>query len=204
MKLKVVLAAVLELRNLRYISFVYGSWIPPVILGIAAVAGGGGYGGGSSETAAQRSAGTAPSPSDRRAKPMRVEPNARNTFGPGVSIPSGTTLYLQIVTKVETGSFRLHVCGTPCYTARTVEVWEPASFRSGDVLTHLVTEAGEYYLWHKERSSGNPSPATADKRRQNGRRITFKSGAVVDAWYVPPEIEQMLPSTRIGDRWMEH
>jgi hypothetical protein len=130
---------------------------------------------------------------------MRVEPNARNTFGPGGSIPSETTLYLQIVTKVETGNFRLHLCGTPCTTAKRVEVWEPASYRRGDVLTHQVTEPGEYYLWHQETHGGNPSPATGDKRRQNARRITFRSGAVVDAWYITPEIDSVLPNT--GVRW---
>ena len=111
---------------------------------------------------------------------------ARNTFGPAGPIPTGTILYLEIVKKVDTVGFRLHLCGTPCNTATTVKIWEPGSFRSGDVLTQQVTRAGKYYLWHQETQSGNPSPATADERRQNGQRIRFRSGAVVNAWYITP------------------
>jgi hypothetical protein len=156
-----------------------------MILAIATTVGGG-FGGDSSETPTQLSAGSSPSPADPRATPMRVEPNVRNTFGPGRSIPSGTTLYLEIMKTADTSGFRLHLCGTPCNTATTVKIWEPGSFRSGDVLTHQVTQAGEYYLWHQETRSGNPSPATADERRQNAQRITFKSGAVVHVWYITP------------------
>lgn len=160
--------------------------IPALIPALAAVLVVGGCGGGSNGAPTQPSAGNPPSPGDPRATPMRVESTARNTFGPAAAIPSGTTLYLAIVTKVDTGRFRLHLCGTPCNTATTVRVWEPASFGSGDVLAQQVTQAGEYYLWHEETQSGNPSPATADERRQNAQRITFRSGAVVDAWYVTP------------------
>ena len=167
------------------ILFACGAWIPP-FLAIATIVVGGGWGRDSNETPTQLSAGTSPSPADPRATPMRVEPNARNTFGPAGPIPSGTTLYVGIVKKVDTSGFRLHLCGTPCTTATTVKIWEPGSYRSGDVLAQQVTRPGEYYLWHQETHSGQPSPATADERRQNGQRIRFKSGAVVNAWYITP------------------
>ena len=161
------------------------SWIPPLTLAIAIVVGGV-CGDAANGTQTQLAAGTSPSPADPRATPMRVEPMARNTFGPGEPIPAGTTLYVEIVTKVTTSGFRLHLCGTPCTTATTVKIWEPGSYQNGDVLAQQVMRPGEYYLWHQDTHSGQESPATADERYQNGRRIKFKSGAIVNAWYITP------------------
>lgn len=133
----------------------------------------------------------------RGARPGRVEPTYRQTFGPGRETPPGTVFYIKVLTRGPNASIRLQLCGVDCATAVNVKIWEPAAYAAGDELSWRVGEAGEYYLWSENVGSEAVSGIVSDTVVDGRLRMTFDNGAVLEAWYVPPRVPpKRKPTTR--------
>jgi len=139
----------------------------------------------------------AQNPPSRRARPGRVEPKYRFTFGPAGETPAGTVFNIRVLKKGESASIRLQLCGVDCATAAAVRVWEPAAYAVGDELSWRVEQAGEYYLWSENLAKEEPSAIVSDSVVDGKLRMTFDTGAMLEAWYVAPRVPpRRKPTTR--------
>ena len=143
-------------------------------------------GGCGNESASSPSPPTPSPPTAPPAYPVMVEPTNRLTFGPGGIAPAGTTFHISVVTKSDTTAFNLNRCGEPCTTAVTITIWQPEVYRVGDDLSWRAVSEGWYYMWAEDLRTNAPATAVSDQIRGSKLRITFDSGAVIDAWYTVP------------------
>jgi hypothetical protein len=67
-----------------------------------------------------------------------------------------------------------------------IAVWRPEDYAAGDELSWRVTAPGSYYLWNQDPHSNAPMVAVSYEFAGNRLRITYDSGAVIEAWYVVP------------------
>ena len=119
-----------------------------------------------------------------------VTPTTRKTFTPRNVIPVGTVFHIKVLKKAQNDSIHLQRCGVPCDTAVEVKTWEPESYGAGDELSWRIDRIGEYYFWIRDRKTGAAIVASADAPAGDKLRITFESGAVLEAWYVRPQAVQ--------------
>jgi hypothetical protein len=125
-------------------------------------------------------------PSADKTRPLFVEPKHQRTFGAREPTPAGTVFHIQVIRKADGNAFRLHRCNDPCKTAATVTVWAPQAYRSGDQLSWRTVEDGTYYLWNQDVQTEASIPAFANEFVGKRVRITYESGAVIEAWHVLP------------------
>lgn len=132
---------------------------------------------------------TAAVPVDR-SQPVSVS-DSRRTFIPRrdtrplTDAPVGTTFHVKVLTKIDDVTIHLAVCGVPCNTASFVRSWGPSAYAAGDEIVWNVTTAGGYYFFLRD-----PKIAFQDVVREervgNRLRMTFQTGAVLEAWFVEP------------------
>jgi hypothetical protein len=115
-----------------------------------------------------------------------VEPNRQRSFGPQKATPAGTLFFLKVLRKAEHNRFRLHRCGVPCSTAVTVKVWEPGEYKVGEELSWRADQDGTYYFWNQDARDQTSREITSHDFMGSRIRITFDSGAAIEAWYVRP------------------
>jgi hypothetical protein len=120
------------------------------------------------------------------AHPVRVEPESRLTFGPAVEVPPGTAFHVQVVSAAPNTTLSLNRCGVPCNTRTLVAFWFSHGYAAGDVLSRSVEHGGTYYLWIRDHRTNEASAVLSDEVVGTRRRMTFDSGAVLEAWYVTP------------------
>jgi hypothetical protein len=125
-------------------------------------------------------------PSGDKVRPLFVESKHQRSFGARQPTPAGTIFHIRVISKAEGNAFRLHRCADPCKTATTVTVWKPDAYRSGDELSWRTTEDGTYYLWNQDMRTEASIPAFMNEFLGKRVRITYESGAVIEAWHVLP------------------
>jgi hypothetical protein len=115
---------------------------------------------------------------------VRVEPTNRFSFGPGTSVPAGTTFYFHFITlgSGERGLV-LSLCGPGCATASTVQRWEPSTYKAGDTISRRVDGPGEYYAWI---ATDTAASIVSDNPVGSRLRMGFATGSVLEGWYVLP------------------
>lgn len=119
-------------------------------------------------------------------QPVGVEPTRRLTFGPQREIPAGTVFHLRVVVKAPGITLSLNRCGDPCSSAVLVAFWFPNGYSAGDELTWKVNQPGVYYLGARDDKRKEASAIVSDERVDSWLRMTFDSGAILEAWYVLP------------------
>ncbi len=63
---------------------------------------------------------------------------------------------------------------------------QPESYDVGDELRWPADKPGKYYPWNQDLRTEEASQALTWEIKGNALRLTFASGAVVEAWYVTP------------------
>jgi hypothetical protein len=117
---------------------------------------------------------------------VHVEPTRRLTFGPAVEVPPGTAFHILVVSAAPHATILLNRCGVPCNTTTLVAFWFSHGYAAGDVLTRSVDYGGTYYLWIRDHRTNEASAVLSDEVAGTRLRMTFDSGAVLEAWYVTP------------------
>jgi hypothetical protein len=121
------------------------------------------------------------------AQPVRVEPVRRLTFGPDHEVPPGTVFHIRIVAKAPGTTLMLNRCGVPCSTTIMVAFWFAHGYAAGDMLSRRVENGGTYYLF-RDNKRNEASAIVSDETAGSRLRMTFDSGAILEAWYEPPEV----------------
>jgi hypothetical protein len=123
------------------------------------------------------------------AQPVRVEPVRRLTFGPDHEVPPGTVFHIRIVAKAPGTTLMLNRCGVPCSTTTMVAFWFAHGYAAGDMLSRRVENGGTYYLWIRDDKRNEASAIVSDETAGSRLRMTFDSGAILEAWYEPPKVQ---------------
>ena len=128
-----------------------------------------------------------PAPAASGPQPLFVETAFQRTVGPRTPTPAGTIYSIKVIAKAEGNAFRLHRCtADPCKSSTMVAMWKPDAYRSGEELSFKTTEPGIYYLWDQDVRSQKSIQAFANEFVGKRVRITFESGAIIEAWYTLP------------------
>jgi hypothetical protein len=117
------------------------------------------------------------------AQPVRVEPERRLTFGPDREVPPGTVFHIRVIAKAPHTTLMLNRCGVPCSTTTLAAFWFAHGYSPGDVLVRRVEDGGTYYLWNRDDKRNEASAIVLDEVVGTLLRMTFDSGAVLEAWY---------------------
>ena len=127
-----------------------------------------------------------PAPSIAPIQRLSLEPNRKATFGPQKVTPAGTVFFIKVLKKADNNVLRLHRCNVPCNSAVSVKVWDANEYTAGDELNWRVPQEGKYYLWNQDPRNNTPMIAISSELTGDRLRITYDSGAVLEAWYVVP------------------
>jgi hypothetical protein len=109
-----------------------------------------------------------------------------NTFGSDGFTPAGTVFYISVVAKSEDTSFFMFRLEGGFDTAELEIDWPSSSYARGEVLRAQTPRAGSYHLAAQGNAATTFDQIVSAITGETSTRITFRSGTVIDSWYVLP------------------